>query len=403
MAYAESGGAVTLEVCLARRTVRLAGREVRLPDLSFLLLRLLGERAPEPVTFAEIEQEVWGAQVSRETIKQRVKMLRDSLADLGLRDGVASVRSIGYRLTLPLGVYGTPVEAAPWWRGRRVRFGAAGLAACAGALALFFVQVGGDAADGPLTLSVQSSHTAAGVQSSVPWESARRLLVRDISRLSGLAVVTGDGDGQRADLVVEMEPIVVNGRETMALELVEADTGVVLWAETYAFDEASVDRVVSHFVANIHAQIEGLGLRLGQDGFPQQPRKVRALYLSASSLVRSDAESDLLAARARLEAALEMRPTFALARALRARIDARLTVAHGHDPRLARHALAEARSLVDAWPEVPEFRRALAMAQIATGDLQEGLRNLETAQRNMPFLRRDILELKRRIELERGD
>ena len=34
---------------------------------------------------AEIEQEVWGAQVSRETIKQRVKMLRDSLPNIASR------------------------------------------------------------------------------------------------------------------------------------------------------------------------------------------------------------------------------------------------------------------------------------------------------------------------------
>lgn len=146
----------------------------------------------------------------------------------------------------------------------------------------------------------------------------------------------------------------------MALELKETGSGVVLWAENYPLNETSWDNSVSHFVANTHSQIEALGLKLGQDGFPQQPKKVQALFLSATSLARSDAEADLLAARARLDATLAMRPTFALARALRARIDARLTMEHGHDPALARRALAEARSLVDAYPEVPEFRRTLA-------------------------------------------
>ncbi len=57
----------------------MAKREIRLPDLSFSLLWLLSERAPDPVPFDEIERVVWAAQVSRETVKQRVKLLRDSL------------------------------------------------------------------------------------------------------------------------------------------------------------------------------------------------------------------------------------------------------------------------------------------------------------------------------------
>lgn len=391
-----------LEVCVARRTVRFAGRESRLPDLSFLLLRLLGERAPEPVPFAEIEERVWNAQVSRETIKQRAKMLRDSLAELGLRDGVESARNVGYRLTRPLGTFERPVAAEPWWRARRARFAAAGLAACAGALILYLVEAGGSAAGSPRTLAVRSNPAATTAQASAAWEGARRLLVRDLSRLPGLAVVADDGTGRTTDLVVEMERIQLQGRETLALELVETDTGVLLWAETYPLNEGSWDRAVSHFVADIHAQVEALGMRLGQDGFPQQPRRAQELYLAASSLARSDDEADLKAARARLDTALAMRPSFALARSLRARVDARLVIRHGHDPALARHALAEARSLVEAHPDVPEFRRALATAQIATGDLPEALRNLETAQRDMPFLRRDMLALQRRMELEGG-
>ena len=280
---------------------------------------------------------------------------------------------------------------------------AASLTVCAGAIIFYLVQPARWAAAEPLTLSVLSNPATASAQSSTPaWEGARRVLIRDLSRLSGLAVVSSDGSEQPTDLVVEMERIPLAGREMMALELKETGSGLVLWAENYPLNETSWDNSVSHFVANTHSQIEALGLKLGQDGFPQQPKKVQALFLSATSLARSDAEADLLAARARLDAALAMRPTFALARALRARIDARLTMEHGHDLALARRALAEARSLVDAYPEVPEFRRTLATAQIAAGDLQEGLGNLEIAQRNMPFLRRDILVLKHRMEAERG-
>lgn len=401
MTSADDQGAPALEVCDARRTVRFGGREARLPDLSFRLLRLLGERAPEPIPFAEIEDRVWGAQVSRETIKQRAKMLRDSLAGLGLRDGVESARSVGYRLTRPLRTYERPVSGAPWWRARRVRFAAAGLAACALVLILYLLQGGRGAEADPLTLAVRSEPASAPAPASAAaWDSARHLLVRDLSRLSGLAVVAADGEDRVTDLVVGMERIVLDGREALALELLETDSGVVLWAETYPIADGSWDRAVSHFVADIHAQVEALGLQLGQDGFPQQPRKVREAYLSAASLARSGEEGDLLAARARLESALEMRPGFALARALRARIDARLVIGHGHDPAVARAALVEAQSLVEEHPDVPEFRRALATAQIATADLREALQNMQTAQRDMPFLRRDVLALERRIALE---
>ena len=55
----------------------------------------------------------------------------------------------------------------------------------------------------------------------------------------------------------------------------------------------------------------------------------------------------------------------ALARSLRARVDARLVNEHGHDRRLALGALGETQTLVDAHPDVPEFRGALATVQIA--------------------------------------
>lgn len=172
----------------------------------------------------------------------------------------------------------------------------------------------------------------------------------------------------------------------------------MLWAETYSADMRSYDRAITHFAANIHAQVEALGMQLGTDGFPHQPQDVQELYLSAVSLARSRDVDALLAARARLDSALRLRPAFALARSLRARVDALLVIGHGRDRSIARRALVEAQALVAAHPEVPMFRHALATAQIALGDLPGALRNLEVAQRSMPFLRRDIAALKRRME-----
>lgn len=386
-----------LEICDARRAVRFAGREARLPDLSYRLLRLLGERSPEPVSFAEIESRVWNARVSRETIKQRAKMLRDSLAEIGLADGVESARNVGYRLTRPLRSYADAGPEARSWRSRSVVLTAVGLVAAVVVGGVVLLQAGAGAGGDPLLVAVRSEAGAPPPGTAPAWDSARRLLIRDLSRLEGFEVVSGGATARRADLVVAMTPIVADGRETLALELVETDSGVVIWAETYPRQEAGWDRAVSHFVARTHGELETLGRRLGAEGFAQQPARVRALYLGAATLARSGTAADLQAAAARLESALALRPRFAQARALRAEINARRVIEHGAPPALALAALEDMRALVARHPDIPEFRRALATAQIASGDFRGALENLQIAQRELPFLRRDILALERRM------
>lgn len=57
-------GEMRVELCRTRRAIIADGHTHRLPDLSFRLLDLLVSRAPEPVSFADIEQLVWNAQVT---------------------------------------------------------------------------------------------------------------------------------------------------------------------------------------------------------------------------------------------------------------------------------------------------------------------------------------------------
>lgn len=387
------------EICLAKQTARLAGREIKLPDLSFRLLRLLSERAPEPVSFDEIERVVWAAHVSRETIKQRVKILRDSLEGLGVPNGgIESARNVGYRLTQTLTQYEPPVSGKPPSGVRRFWAPAVGLAVCLCAVLVYLFLSDQRGSAKPLSLSVHSNlPVIVGHPRSPAWGAAQQKLIRELSRMSNLVVVAfGDGQ-QETDLVVEMESIPDGPYETLSLKLVETVTGTLLWAETFGLDQDGYDKPISVFVADVHKQIVALGLRPGQDLGADKANQARQHYLSAASLAKTDKEADLLAARAQLDTALSMRPTFAIARSLRARINARLVIDHGRDQRLALPALKEAQSLVDAYPDVPEFRRTLATAQIARGALPEALENLENAERNMPFLRSDIAALRRRI------
>jgi len=76
------------------------GEEIDLPPLSFDLLLLLVRSAPRVVGREELLEKVWrGAVVEPQTLKQRVKLLRQSLGDNPRRPRyIATVRGSGYRL-----------------------------------------------------------------------------------------------------------------------------------------------------------------------------------------------------------------------------------------------------------------------------------------------------------------
>jgi len=76
------------------------GEEIDLPPLSFDLLLQLVRNAPRAVGREELLETVWrGAVVEPHTLKQRVKLLRQSLGDDPRRPRyIATVRGRGYRL-----------------------------------------------------------------------------------------------------------------------------------------------------------------------------------------------------------------------------------------------------------------------------------------------------------------
>ena len=80
------------------------GGELRLPPLSFELLLLLVRRAPDVVTRDECMATIWrGVVVGPETLKQRVKLLRETLGDSSRRPiYIETVRGRGYRLVPPV-------------------------------------------------------------------------------------------------------------------------------------------------------------------------------------------------------------------------------------------------------------------------------------------------------------
>jgi len=398
MSSNDSAAAGSVDLCARTQRVRFAGREAKLPDLSFRLLQLLREHAPAAVGFEEIERVVWAAHVTRETIKQRAKLLRDALVALGLQEeAIAAVRSVGYRLTVPAGVYDAPVRGAglgpPNWRAFAA---ASGFVVAVAAAALI---AGGLWRQPPGALQIEIVQTpAANDVGPQALSNVSRDLANYLTRVEGVDVLVGASSGGRAsDLIVDFA---IAGPQTdarLSLRLVDRHSGLILWAEDYPFDASDYDRSLAHFASNVHANVETLSLKLGRNGQERQPRAAREEYESVLALIRGAGEPDLLVAQRRLDVLLAQRPAFALARALRARVLADLVLRHGRDPRLAASAVAEARSLVDAYPFAADFKYTLARAQLAAGDEAGALRNLYSAARDLPFLERDILALERQM------
>lgn len=398
MPSTDSAAAGRVDLCARTQSVRFGGREKKLPDLSFRLLQLLSERGPGPVSYDEIESAVWAAHVTRETIKQRAKLLRDALLAIGLpEDAIMAVRSVGYRLTVPAGVYDAPVRGAVLVRMRGWRAVVAG--GLLAALAVVALAVGGLWRQPPRALQIEIIPTSApaGVDPQA-LHNVSRDLANYLARVESVDVLAAaPASGRASDLIVDVAIAGSQTRARLFLRLVDRHSGLILWAEDYPFDAADYDRSLAHFASNVHANVETLGLKLGRTGQERQPHAAREEYDAILTLARGGGEPELLAAQERLDALVARRPHFALARALRVRVTADLILRHGHDPGAAAGAVAEARALIEDYPFAADFKYTLARAQLAAGDQASALRNLYAAARDLPFLQRDIQVLEREM------
>lgn len=93
-----------LRVDHGTREVRRADERIELPRLSYQLLMVLADAAPNVVTQEELIERVWaGRIVSPETVTQRVKLLRQALGDDAQNPRyIALARGEGYRLIAPV-------------------------------------------------------------------------------------------------------------------------------------------------------------------------------------------------------------------------------------------------------------------------------------------------------------
>ncbi len=399
MSYGESGDAATLVYVVRKNSVRYGARATRLPDLSFRLLRLLAEREPGAVAFEEIERAVWGAQVTRETMKQRAKLLRDALSGLGVpEDAVAAVRSVGYRLTIPARAQLDQPSSSVFAR-KRSRWALTAMLACVvGAAVLFGAPWERESGDFQLAIVPAPIGAAAGELQM----ALGRDLATQLASVEDIDVLVTEQNSLRSDLLLTYAIVQRPAGQHLSMQLIDQHSGLLVWGRDYPFDGNDYQRTLSHIAANVHANAQLLGLVLGRGRLTAQPQAAQREYMAVLGLARGGREADLVVARERLDALITERPGFALARSLRARVMADLVLDSGYPHDLALVAVAEAQALVADHPDVASFRYTLARAEWAAGNKDAALDHLNAAARSMPFLQRDIQELEREIADARG-
>lgn len=385
---------MSIELCSIRHAVIVAGAAHRLPDLSFRMLDLLVSRAPDPVPFADIERIVWDAHVTRETIKQRVTLLRESLAQIGM-DGTAieAVRNHGYRTTLVM----REAQPARAWPARRM-IGLAATMVLAALAALFLTWQGRDTDDAAKPLLAVIVDPAAPGSDTAQAEAVRRDMVRAFSKFGGVQVIDRlPSPGAAPAYIVRLSLDTSANKGQLATELVDGGSGVVLFAERYAVSAAQSDRAVLHFANFVHAHVSAFS-----GGGAGMSEESRARYAEAYRLWRLGDRQSLVGARNSLAALADGSDASVMSRSLLARVQSDLVLRHGEPIALARTAELNIRALIARHPGLGDLRYSLSRALLAQGKRQEALDALRVAQQTMPFLSRDVMAIEGRSRRQPG-
>ncbi len=250
-----------LEVDLERRLASRDGLPLDIANLSFSLLAVLIENAPNTISKDELIKATWGnVVVSDETLSQRVRLLRLALGEDGMEPRyVTSVRGQGYRLICPV----TKIEPrATNVRPNKGIMALTSLVLLSVVLTWFYFsrQDGSLNQENPYSIAVLPFVDLSADQSQQYFaDGMQEELLNRIAGVPGLDVVSrtsvepyrgsalglpdiADRIGVR--YIIEGSVRYADNRLRVTIQLIEADFDRHLWAENYD-RELSVENLFS--------------------------------------------------------------------------------------------------------------------------------------------------------------
>jgi TolB-like protein/DNA-binding winged helix-turn-helix (wHTH) protein/Tfp pilus assembly protein PilF len=320
----------------------LRGREsLNVAGLTFGLLRVLVESAPNVVSHDELAEKVWGGRfVSPETISQRALMLRHALDDDADHPSYfETIRGQGYRL-IPVV---KPLSGTPGAISKR-RFQL--VAATAAALAILFSPIGWRAFKTSrddlsksvavlpfenLSLDPENAFFAAGVHEEVLNQLAKLRDLRLISRTSVLRYADSDlsipeiARALNVGVVMEGSVRYTDDRIRITTQLIDAVTDEQLWSETYEREFVDIFAIEIDIAVKIADALQtelSLAEQATIEKVPTSSPEAYELFLRALSLQQIDTPR----AVSLLSGAIAIDPDFGLAHAYRALFNSSLLI-----------------------------------------------------------------------------
>ena len=391
-------GDITVDV--ERRRVSRGRDTIRLGKLTYELLVALAASAPGVVTREELVERLWdGRYVSPETVKQRVKLLRQALSDEADNPRyIRVVRGQGYRLipdVEPL----TSDTSQPTWKRAHFLASAAALAGIAVVSWIYWSNPDSADVDEILTNSIavlpfenlspdlDNAYFAAGIHEEVLNQLAKLREVSVISRTSVMRYADSDlsipeiADELNVGTVLEGSVRYASDRVRITAQLVDAATDEHLWSEVYERDFADIFAIQTDIATNIANALEielSLAERESIEALPTSSLGAYAAYLRALQRGFPSVPD--------LNRAIELDPEFALAYAARGWWYAAMLLFGNEVPfaEYERNAVADAERALALDPTIGVAYGALAAIDDVNGRWAEALRKAELAYRLSP-------------------
>jgi DNA-binding winged helix-turn-helix (wHTH) protein/TolB-like protein len=365
------------------------GEVVRVEPKAMEVLTVLAGRAGEVVGREELLAAVWpGVVVGDEALTQAIIKLRRALGDHPRSPSyIETISKRGYRLIAPVsGATPRPVHRSRW---RAAAAGAAVLAAAGLTYFLALQPAPPDPAEGfdkALTVTLLPFETVgAGAEQGYLARGIGTDLMTDLSRLSGLRLISPTGDPAKAARYLVSGSVQREaGSLRIHVRLIDAKTSEQLWSHRYDRPFGDLFAIQSEISRSLTEQLPARISDAERARLAKRYTKSLEAYdcfLRAQALFLVRRSEENRQARALYARAIELDPKFA-------RAYAGLAMTHAMDYRYEasadsqaklRRALELAETARQMDDDIPDVHWALGFVQVQARRHREAIRSLERA------------------------